>query len=549
MGLIYSPGESGALSSAMASNIAMGQAIVAGLNSACNQLTSALSGGTLSGAAYTAGKGLFTDLVIPSVSKVSAALGNLSSELSQYNAAAGAAGGEYLNEDKLKEQLKILKKRKKDLEDRIEEYDRKMMTTPDASLCMMYARFQQQLMEYLRIVKEDIEKIKKKLEKLYAFDGAVSGLFGNSLSALQLAAQSVTILSAMTVDSSTGKFKFPKGTDKSWFTELQNSKADKKLLEKLNEPEPKIEIRWTPMNGAGQQYARVYVNGKLDAEKTKVLGIAMLKMGWKSFQKFAPDLVKALLSIDDMETLADPNSTVVESTISALSLLITFFPYARAAKIYKTMKGFKLLEKGITTTADLEKVSKAVGLTAKEAQALSDMWKLEGLAGYVDEVKTPTKVVSTAKRFDEVAIENYMKQVGKDFTQKDVEQLAKLTTHNADSPVALLGKYEAGSVKSYEQIGYANSASYFDAGNSGWKAMADINPALAQRVNDEFLRQQINQGKNFVLTSNPDEALEIGRAALLKGEKVPAYSAEIKLLKQSGYKWEKGIDGFWRANK
>jgi hypothetical protein len=363
----------------MASNIATGQAIVASLNTACNQLLSALSNGILSGAAYTAGKGLFTDLVMPTVSKVSSALGDISSELSQYNAAAGEAGGEYLNEDKLKEQLNILKKRKKDLENRIEEYERKMMTTPDASLCMMYARFQRQLMEYLRIVKDDIKKIEEKLKKLYAFESAVGSLFGNSLSTLQLAAQSVTILSAITVDSSTGKFKFPKGIDKTWFTELHSSKADKDLLKKLTEPEPKIEIRWTPMNGAGQQFPRVYVNGKLDAEKTKVLGTAMLKMGWENFKKLGPEVLEELVGVNDVKTLLDPDSTLAENGMSIFNLLLTYFPATKAVKLYKGMEAAKLLKTGINTVADLEKVSKAAGLTAKEAKALSQMYKIEGI--------------------------------------------------------------------------------------------------------------------------------------------------------------------------
>jgi hypothetical protein len=45
------------------------------------------------------------------------------------------------------------------------------------------------------------------------------------------------------------------------------------------------------------------------------------------------------------------------------------------------MEAAKLIKTGITTTADLQKVSKVAGLTAKEAQALSDMWKLEGFTG------------------------------------------------------------------------------------------------------------------------------------------------------------------------
>ncbi|MBF0818399.1 hypothetical protein [Streptococcus acidominimus] len=100
------------------------------------------------------------------------------------------------------------------------------------------------------------------------------------------------------------------------------------------------------------------------------------------------------------------------------------------------------------------------------------------------------------------------------YTQTDIDKLTELTTHNSDSKTALLGYFEPDSVMSYEQIAYANNLTYFDAGANGWNAIAKVDPNLAYKVNDEFLMNQIREGKDFVLTSNPFKARDIADIAV-----------------------------------
>ena len=139
---------------------------------------------------------------------------------------------------------------------------------------------------------------------------------------------------------------------------------------------------------------------------------------------------------------------------------------------------------------------------------------------------------------------DYVKTMGTNYTQKDINELTKLTTHNANSDTALLGYFEPNSVRSYEQIAYENGFTYFDAGPNGWRSMWDINKNLAYSVNDEFLISQVKQGKDFVLSSNPNQAAQI----LRETGKGQSYVNELAILQKNGYKFKKYGD-FWKAVK
>ncbi|MBR2130200.1 MULTISPECIES: hypothetical protein [Lactobacillales] len=64
MGLIYNPNESGELVSNFNANIATCEQIIADLKKGNKHLVGVLNSNQLSGAAFTAGQGLFTQLVI-----------------------------------------------------------------------------------------------------------------------------------------------------------------------------------------------------------------------------------------------------------------------------------------------------------------------------------------------------------------------------------------------------------------------------------------------------------------------------------------------------
>ena len=65
MGVKYSAQESQELIQAMTNNLQVANEVTDRLSSGCDHLISSLDSGELTGAAYTAGKGLFTEIIIP----------------------------------------------------------------------------------------------------------------------------------------------------------------------------------------------------------------------------------------------------------------------------------------------------------------------------------------------------------------------------------------------------------------------------------------------------------------------------------------------------
>ncbi|WP_247941175.1 pre-toxin TG domain-containing protein [Streptococcus oralis] len=159
-------------------------------------------------------------------------------------------------------------------------------------------------------------------------------------------------------------------------------------------------------------------------------------------------------------------------------------------------------------------------------------------------VKFFEKPLSTIDRFNEIDIVSYAETMKKNYTEIDVAKLTDLTTHNTESKTALLGYFQPNSVTSYEQVAHANGWTYFDAGSNGWNAMWKVDPDLAYKVNDEFLLKQIQEGKNFILSSNPETADFVFHTTG-KGE---SFMNEMNILRENGYKFE-NFGNMWRAYK
>lgn len=329
-------------------------------------------------------------------------------------------------------------------------------------------------------------------------------------------------------DSKTGTFS-TKGIDMKLVGQL-----DKKCDAYEESKQEKITIKWVSHPGLAGKYPMVYVNGKLDKKRTGALSEAVLKMKWSSIKQITPELLKNLFGVTAFEKLIDPNASLGDQALSLLSLFLTYFP---ATKVFKLYKGLELAKAG-EVAVDLTKIGRAAGLTESELKALSQFT-------VVETVNVPAQFLKTAERFNEGAIGDYAKTMSANYTQKNIDDLTKLTTHNASSNTALLGKYTEESVTSYEQIAYENGFTYFDAGNQGWADIASVNPQLAYDVNAQFLKEQIKSGKEFVLSDNPDVAMDLFKQL---GDKAPSYSKEMEQLREAGYSWVK--DGeFWRAIK
>ena len=196
MGIKYSSSESSSLIEAMNSNIEIANEITDRLSSGSDHLISVLESGKLQGAAYTAGKNLFSEIIIPSIKKLQSAIDDIQTELSSYKSAdAVISGFGELDLDDLKTQKETREK---------------------------------QLAEVKTQIREN--------EKLRSIIGALgTGNLGNHISknnalheleyqlqVLSLAIQGATQLSKIIVDNN-GNY-YVDGVDMTWFDKMKEQK-------------------------------------------------------------------------------------------------------------------------------------------------------------------------------------------------------------------------------------------------------------------------------------------------------------------------------------
>ncbi len=206
MGLIYNPSDSHGLVSALNANIRTADEMIESLNRASKHLIDALGNKTLSGAAFTAGKGMFSQLVIPTISKASQALDKLKSEAKQYEGFASNAGEELLDEDKLNEQLQNLQTQQAALSSQINFYNQLAAShSDDSALNTSYSDSSRQLSSFMGTTASDIQKIQDKLKKLHEFNTNVSPLFKDSTDEFKTIMSIVIAIGAAEFDKA-GKF-------------------------------------------------------------------------------------------------------------------------------------------------------------------------------------------------------------------------------------------------------------------------------------------------------------------------------------------------------
>ncbi|PZL71491.1 hypothetical protein CI088_12140 [Enterococcus plantarum] len=227
MGLVYSSGDSSKLMSAMSSNLSTAKTTVSDLRSGSQRLTAAVDGRTLSGAAYNAGKGLFSELILPTISRVTTSMDGIQNDLVKYTGANAAISSEgFLDEDKLNMQMQLLKASKAALSASANAAGNLAAGNPVPGLKDMLKHAQNRLNRMANSMQDDIDKVQKKIKKLHDFSSQTNGLFSNSLNELSIAMQGVLVLSGTTVNSD-GSYSLPKGTDKSWFTSKKDASAMK----------------------------------------------------------------------------------------------------------------------------------------------------------------------------------------------------------------------------------------------------------------------------------------------------------------------------------
>ena len=225
MGVRYSSAESSALIDALSNNIEVANEITDRLSSGCEYLVSSLDSGKLQGAAYTAGKGLFTDIIIPAITKIKEAVDDIQIELNSYRT-ANEPVSHYGNLDL--EELKALKKSKEDMlkvvNEQIAEHESFFNQLKD-HITFNYDAHREtsrQLTESKNNLESEIQSVTKKIDALELFVSQVASFFSDSLTVLKLAIQGASQLSQVTVDAN-GNYNTD-GLDMTWVDELKAQK-------------------------------------------------------------------------------------------------------------------------------------------------------------------------------------------------------------------------------------------------------------------------------------------------------------------------------------
>ena len=227
MGIKYSSSESSSLIEAMNSNIEIANEITDRLSSGSDHLISVLESGKLQGAAYTAGKNLFSEIIIPSIKKLQSAIDDIQTELSSYKSAdAVISGFDELDLDDLKTQKETREKQLAEVKTQIRENEKFLSLTGALITGKLGNHLSKNnaLHELEYQLQMGIDELKDKIEKLEWFVLQVSQYFSDSLEVLSLAIQGATQLSKIIVDNN-GNY-YVDGVDMAWFDKMKEQKIE-----------------------------------------------------------------------------------------------------------------------------------------------------------------------------------------------------------------------------------------------------------------------------------------------------------------------------------
>ena len=227
MGVKYSAQESQELIQAMTNNLQVANEVTDRLSSGCDHLIFSLDSGELTGAAYTAGKGLFTEIIIPSIKKLQAAIDDIQLELTSYkNADAQVSGYGDLDLDQLKELKKLREEQLAIVEAQIQARENWLNQIKDFFSLNWGKAFSEKTVLYntKSQIESGIQDLDDKIEKLEFFVSQVSQYFNDSLEVLSLAIKGATQLSKVIVDSD-GNY-YADGLDMSWVQKMKDVKIE-----------------------------------------------------------------------------------------------------------------------------------------------------------------------------------------------------------------------------------------------------------------------------------------------------------------------------------
>ncbi|WP_125828376.1 polymorphic toxin type 44 domain-containing protein, partial [Streptococcus mitis] len=176
---------------------------------------------------YTAGKGLFTDIIIPCIKKLQEAVDDIQLELTSYkHADAQVSGYGGLDLDKLKELKKLREEQLAIVEAQIQVRENWLNQIKDLFSLNWGKAFSEKTILYntKSQIESGIQDLDDKIEKLEFFVSQVSQYFNDSLEVLSLAIKGATQLSKVIVDSD-GNY-YADGLDMSWVQKMKDVKIE-----------------------------------------------------------------------------------------------------------------------------------------------------------------------------------------------------------------------------------------------------------------------------------------------------------------------------------
>ena len=242
MGLKYVSSDSSNLMTALEQNITQIKSEMDTLSTGANQLVLAVDGRTLSGAAYTAASGLFSECIIPAIQKTKSAVDAIQTDLSSYKTQDGTVSGEgVLDEDELNKQLTSLKNQKKSAE-QMSSYLSTQVTNLSQQKGTDYSSYIGQLNSSITSLSStisslgsDIAEVERKLKLLQNFSANTSGLFSGAKDGLSVSMQAMAALSLTQINAD-GTYTLPPGVDASWFTKESKDFKDSLYFAIANMP-------------------------------------------------------------------------------------------------------------------------------------------------------------------------------------------------------------------------------------------------------------------------------------------------------------------------
>ena len=221
MGVKYSSSESEILIETMSHNIQIAFQITERLERGSVHLISVLNTDSLQGNAYTVGKNLFADIIVPTIHKLHEAIQDIQIELESYKS-ANSVVAPYGHLD-LEDLVRFKRAREKQLaitQKMIKEHENFISVATSVFSFKMGEYFSKmhELHELEYQLQSDINKFTEKIDKLEWFVDQVSSYFADSLEVIELAIKGAIQIKRISTDIN-GNYNL-EGVDLSWFNQM-----------------------------------------------------------------------------------------------------------------------------------------------------------------------------------------------------------------------------------------------------------------------------------------------------------------------------------------